>query len=95
MEEVNERGIYPKYVVFKHPKVEVYKFGGAYSTAPFETALPLEQVEDFVFVLKPLHDPAARVAMAAYAESIYEEKPQLAKDMWEVLGDFHEHGDAV
>lgn len=95
MEEVTDRGIYPKYVVFKHPKEEVKNFGGAYTTPDSVRGYPMELVEDFVFVLKPLKDKAARVAMAAYAEAIYEEKPQLAKDLWEVLGDFHSHGNAV
>lgn len=95
MEEVNDRGIYPKYVVFKHPKVEfdhlVAKSIKESDGFSMKQEQYLDQVEDFVFVLKPLKDPAARVAMAAYAEAIYEEKPQLAQDMWEILGDFHGH----
>lgn len=85
----DDRGIYPKYVVFKHPKVEVKQFGGAYTEVGSHQAYPMEQVKDFVFVLKPLKDKAARVAMAAYAEEIFDEKPQLARDIWEILGDFH------
>lgn len=88
MEEVTERGIYPKYVVFKHPQVEVKQFGGAYTEEGNFQAYPMEQVDDFCFVLKPIKDKHARVAMAAYAESVKEEKPQLAKDLYEILGDF-------
>lgn len=84
-----DQGIYPKYVVFKHPKVEVDRFGGAYREAVTGDVYPMEQIKDFVFVLKPLKDKAARVAMASYAEEIFDEKPQLARDIWEILGDFH------
>lgn len=48
---------------------------------------PLEEVTDFVFVLKPDSDPHARVALAAYAQSVRYEKPQLYDDLWEILKD--------
>lgn len=72
-------GIYPKYVVFKHP--------GDDRDIDRED-IQLEEVDDFCFVLKPIKDKHARIAMAAYAESVKEEKPQLAKDLYEILGDY-------
>ncbi len=48
---------------------------------------PLEEVQDFVFVLKPDHDRHARVALAAYAWSCMDEKPALAEDLLQVLND--------
>lgn len=93
LDEKPDQGIYPKYVVFKHPKQEVEHFQAkAWIPQPgYENAwdIPtLELVDDFVFVLKPIKDKHARIAMAAYAESVKEEKPQLAKDLYEILGDF-------
>lgn len=47
----------------------------------------LEEVTDFIFPLKPDTDHHARVALAAYAASVSEEKPRLAKDLFRVLAD--------
>lgn len=50
----------------------------------------LEEVEAFVFPLKPDSDIHARVAIAAYAESVRGEKPQLASDLRDVLDSLDE-----
>lgn len=83
----NDQGIYPKYVVFKHPKEETTGYQGVYMS---RAGIPkhMDLVDDFCFVLKPIKDKHARIAMAAYAESIKDEKPQLARDIYEVLGDY-------
>ena len=83
----DDQGIYPKYVVFKHPKEEPTGFMGTYlSQARIPKDMPL--VEDFVFVLKPLKDRAARLALAVYAEAVRHEKPRLAAELKEILDDF-------
>lgn len=96
-----DQGIYPKYVVFKHPSEwEMNKRPGidpefvARGLWPVPNTniryekLDMELVNDFVFVLKPISDKHARIALAAYAESVKEEKPQLSRDIYEVLSDF-------
>jgi hypothetical protein len=40
------------------------------------------------FVLKPDTDPHARVALAAYAESVRLLRPQLASELDQILSDF-------
>lgn len=50
----------------------------------------LEEVEAFIFPLKPDNDVHARVAIAAYAESVRGEKPQLASDLRDVLDSLDE-----
>lgn len=50
----------------------------------------LGEVEEFIFPLKPDTDHHARVAMAAYAASIQEEKPLLAQDLWVLLADVYD-----
>jgi hypothetical protein len=89
-----DRGIYPKYVVFKHPKMpseEMFASAiidwGDEGTGNSDI-VDLEPVNDFVFVLKPISDPHARIALAAYAQSVKESKPQLAADIMEILSDF-------
>jgi hypothetical protein len=87
-----DKGIYPKYVVFKHPDFEM---ADAFVTTRYdegnETGVEvydLEQVKDFTFVLKPLKDRHARLALAVYAESVRSEKPRLAAELKEILDDF-------
>lgn len=83
----NDQGIYPKYVVFRHPGDDATFT--AYAFYPdTATTIPLQEVDDFLFVLKPISDPHARVALAAYAQSVSATRPQLARDIWEVLSDF-------
>ena len=83
----SDQGLYPKYVVFKHPKEDAVSFMGIYLS---EAKIPkyMENVEDFTFVLKPLNDRHARLAMAVYAESVRKEKPRLAQEIKEMLDDF-------
>lgn len=54
----------------------------------------LEEVTDFIFPLKPDTDHHARVALAAYAASVTEEKPLLARDLFAVLRDLLSHLEA-
>lgn len=89
-------GLYDKYRVYKEPhdvdEHPVPADGPRYTTnktyapgKPIEAYM--EEVREFVFVLKPDSDPHARVAMAAYAESVQGEKPMLAEDLRSVLRD--------
>lgn len=95
-----EDGLYYKYRVFKEPDdVDTHPY-------PMTTyyALPMDrdvnrfedpiryakEVTDFIFPLKPDTDHHARVALAAYAVSVSEEKPQLARDLFQVLRDMME-----
>lgn len=47
-----------------------------------------KEVEWWYFVLKPDTDPHARVALAAYAESIRPHRPNLAIELDQVLSDY-------
>ncbi len=88
------KGLYPKYVVFKHPGYVVAAFEGS-AIVDFTdragdlafTGRPLEQVEDFYFVLKPGSDRHARVAMAAYAQSVMEDDPLLGEELMQIIND--------
>lgn len=83
-------GIYPKYVVFKHPDFipDNYYAVGWQTSEPGESMRHerLEHVEDFCFVLK-ISDPHARPALAAYAQSVRNERPRLSTELMELLGD--------
>ena len=88
--ELVEDGLYEKYRVFKEPEnapqhpvpvvTSFYDFEGAKQE--------LEEVEGFIFPLKPDTDPHARVALAAYAWSIQSEKPFLSADLLGVLSEY-------
>jgi len=77
-------------VVFKHPAfiAASYTAVAREFSEEFSPAVELVEVEDFVFVLKPLKDRAARLAMAVYAEAVRHEKPRLAAELNEILDDF-------
>lgn len=81
-------GMYDKYVVFRHPQEH---FDTAIAVVdgeqPYDSddSTWLEPVDGPVFVLKLDNDHHARVALAAYAESVSGEKPQLANDLREML----------
>lgn len=57
---------------------------------PMGTTFQLREVEGFVFVLRPEVDPAARVAIAAYAAAVAPIKPQLAEDLLALLPEWLE-----
>lgn len=86
-------GIYPKYLVFHYieghdwsnEKFQVY---ARHENKDVHHVHNLDEVDDFCFVLKPIKDKHARVALAAYAESVKDEKPNLHRDIMEVLSDF-------
>ncbi len=77
---IEHEGIYPKYLVFKHPDY-IPEVISAWSEGESQGTQRLILVEDFVFVLKPNTDRHARVAMAAYAESIRSDNPGLSIDL--------------
>ena len=82
-----DEGIYPKYVVFKHPDfVPEQVIAHAYEQA-MGIGMNLPIVEEFVFVLKPGTDRHARVAIAAYAQSVMEEKPLLGEELMQIVAD--------
>lgn len=95
-----EDGLYYKYRVFREPdnvpthpvlmtayyKIN-YELGGKEDPIGYA-----EEVTDFIFPLKPDTDHHARVALAAYAASVAEEKPRLSKDLFEVLRDLYDTG---
>ena len=82
-------GIYPKYVVFKHPGfVPEQVIAHAYEQV-MGIGINLRRVEEFVFVLKPRTDPHARVALAAYAESVRYDKPILSSELRQIISDHH------
>lgn len=67
-------GLVDKYRVFRIMEEPTHDSQGA-----------MEAVESFVFVLKPNHDHHARVALSAYAASCAIDKPQLSKDLYDLL----------
>ena len=85
------KGIYPKYRVFKEPPwedgVEPEVHATYYAGLELgpdgagEKWLPMEPVQDFFFVLKPLADRTAMTALRLYAWLIEETDPQLARDL--------------
>ncbi len=88
-----DEGIYPKYMVFKHPDfipdlIEAYAYH-QYTGAGFTPPMPLLPIGEFVFVLKPGTDKHARVAIAAYAESVRYDKPILSSELRQIISDYH------
>lgn len=83
-------GLYAKYRVFREPDnvLEGDHPVGVDAVYRNEKGIEdfMEEVKEFVFVLKPDSDPHAKVALAAYAQSVSREKPLLSLDLWEVLG---------
>ncbi len=89
-------GLYYKYRVFKEPKGNTFAHPVLPHPVPIRATWrageagggELEEVQEFTFTLKPDADHHARVALAAYAKSVAQEKPRLHDDLMEVLGDF-------
>lgn len=82
-----DKGIYPKYVVFKHPDFIPFWLEGRAAPPEIGHSVPLELVGDFCFVLKPGSDRHARVAIAAYAQSVMEDKPLLGEELMQIISD--------
>lgn len=89
-------GLYPKYLVYRWPSVEgepnvmATYMADDISLGPDgvgEVWLEMDQVDEFYFVLKPSTDQHARVALAAYAESVRPTDPRLAADLDAVLSE--------
>lgn len=71
-----DRGLYPKYRAFKIDGVNDIMPG-----VPIRVAgIPVEEVEVPFFLLK-FHDPHARAAIRAYADSCEKQFPVLAADL--------------
>lgn len=96
-------GLYEKYRVFKEPTRdsqgnEPAEHPVSLDPPLWRTSIPedehfvileeLGEVQSFTFVLKPDNDPHARVAIAAYAWSVKDEKPALFRDLMEVLSEW-------
>ena len=87
-------GLYPKYIVYRWPDLgaDEPEIMASY-LADFQVGvegmgevwLEMEQPKGFLFVLKPDTDQHARVALAAYAESVRPSDPRLAEDLDLVL----------
>jgi len=76
----------PEHPVSLDPPTWLSVMRSAVPTTPdFQIIEQLEEVTDFVFVLKPSTDHHARVALAAYAWSCREDSPQLFSDLLDVL----------
>jgi len=97
-------GLYAKYRVFREPQfddarnpIEIHpvplECGPVYGTpadkdSDLTIISAMEEITDFVFVLKPENDPHARVAIAAYAWSVKGEDPSLWGDLMNVLAEW-------
>jgi hypothetical protein len=90
-------GLYPKYIVYRWPvkplgiepdihAVYLSDFSVG-PEGPGEVWEEMEQVQVFTFVLKPDTDQHARVAIAAYAESVRPTDPRLAADLDEAMSE--------
>ena len=89
-------GLYPKYIVYRWPTDSFdddpqirASYLADVTVGPEgqgEVWLEMEQPRGFLFVLKPDTDQHARVALAAYAESVRPSDPRLASDLEVVLG---------
>jgi hypothetical protein len=76
-EDDKDRGFYPKYRAFKIGD----NVGGSMEGVPIKIAgVPVEEVLAPFFLLK-FHDPHARVAIKAYADSCEKQYPKLAADL--------------
>ncbi len=89
-----DKGIYPKYVVFKHPDfvpelIEAVAYPERGDRDGFIAPQLIMPIKEFVFVLKPRTDPHARVAIAAYAESVRYDKPILSSELRQIISDHH------
>lgn len=84
-DKVNPVGVYPKYLVFKHPDFYPDVVAATAWEDEASSSVNLEQIEEFVFVLRPDRDYHARVALAAYMESVRGYDSSLAEDLDTVL----------
>ena len=93
-EDEKTDGLYPKYRVFKEPEeanehpvsIEASWSSRAIGEGSMKHG-KLDEVASFIFPLKPDTDSHARVALAAYAWSIRDEKPHLSADLLDLLDD--------
>lgn len=76
-------GMYDKYRVVRTDDLDAeITLHGAFSLKDAISALELD---GFVFVLRPDHDYHARVALAAYTESVRAYNKELAEDLHDAL----------
>lgn len=82
--------LYVKYRVFKEPEdVDEHPtpMQPCYTNRSGLLVI-VDEVEVFVFVLKPDSDPHAVTALATYAAAIRDDKPQLAADLRLILENY-------
>ena len=86
-----EERLHIKYRVFREPET-VFEEAHPVPMIPLYVSkmgsmLQAEEVDDFVFVLRPGTDRHAVVALMAYAASVKGENPGLAGDLFGVLAE--------
>lgn len=80
--------LYTKYRVFREPdnvSTHPVPMIAQYYEKDQRGTTVAQEVEEFVFVLKPDTDPAARIALLTYAASVAMTKPQLANDLHNII----------
>lgn len=85
---IEHEGLYYKYRVFKEPEYVAEHPTGMtclYTHALTNEEIKAEEVNGFVFVLKPDTDPHAVTALAAYALAVREDNPPLCDDLWKIV----------
>ncbi len=90
---LEHEGIYPKYLVFKHPffiptMVDAWAYEEISQGVGHKRQEKLTQVKDFVFVLKPSTDKDAVIALAAYAMAVRDDNPQLSADLRGIVEEY-------
>ena len=83
---LEHEGIYPKYLVFKHPDYIPTATVCMVDGPDGDQVCP--EVEDFVFVLKPSTDKDAVIALAAYAMAVRDDNPQLSADLRGIVEEY-------
>ena len=92
---MHKDGMYTKYRVFREPDIETSEGHPVEIVAYYYLSPPvgnmgenLIEVDDgMLFVLRPVNDKHAQVALAAYAESCLQDMPKLSQDITDMLGD--------
>lgn len=74
----------PDHLTLKHDKLDPVPMHASFLTEEnkeFEVWDEAEEIDGLFFVLRPETDHHARVALAAYIQSCYEEFPKLSADL--------------
>lgn len=81
----------PEHPVSLDPPTWLSVIPGEGEAPVYQIVEQLEEVREFVFVLKPGTDQHARVALAAYAWSCRDDSPELFGDLLDILDDWSSH----